>query len=137
MNNIDILIVEDDMDISNMLKDLLENNDYSVKQAYSGTEALLLIEHFKFNIVLLDLMLPGLSGEEVIKKIRLAHDMVVIAVSAKVDVASKIELLKLGADDYITKPFDTNELLARIQAHLRRYTNASAEVHENLLNFKK
>lgn len=116
-----ILIIEDDNDISQMLRELLTNENYSVNQAYSGTEALLLIERETFDLVLLDLMLPGLSGQEVMKQLRKNSYIPVICISAKDDKETKIELLKLGADDYIVKPFDTDELLARIEAQLRRY----------------
>jgi DNA-binding response OmpR family regulator len=119
-----------------MLCDLLKNNGYAVKTAYSGTEALLLTESNGFSAVLLDLMLPGLSGEEVIKKIREQHDMVIIAVSAKDDQKAKIELLKLGADDYVTKPFDTDELLARLEAQLRRYLKPSNTNRASNLTYK-
>lgn len=118
-----VLIVEDDADISNMLHDLLENNGYETIAAYSGTEALLQAEMNRFDLVLLDLMLPGLPGGDVVKRLREKQDAVVIALSAKNDQTTKVELLKLGADDYMTKPFDTNELLARMESHLRRYSN--------------
>ena len=80
-----VLIVEDDMDISNMLRDLLENNGYEVKAAFSGTEALLQAQLNRFDLVLLDLMLPGLPGEDVVKALREKQDLIVIALSAKND----------------------------------------------------
>jgi DNA-binding response OmpR family regulator len=129
--------VEDDGDISNMLRDLLESNGYEAKAAFSGTEALLQTELNRFDLVLLDLMLPGLSGEDVIKRLREKQDLVVIALSAKNDVDTKIELLKLGADDYITKPFDTNELLARMESHLRRYTGSRQRNNGSVLRYKE
>ncbi len=131
-----ILVVEDDIHISSMLCDLLNNNGYDTRAAYSGTEALLLMELNKFSLVLLDLMLPGLPGEEVLKKLRQRHDMAVIAVSAKDDQKTKIELLKLGADDYVTKPFDTNELLARIEANLRRLSRVAHPPNASFLTYK-
>jgi Response regulators consisting of a CheY-like receiver domain and a winged-helix DNA-binding domain len=115
-----ILIVEDNMDISNMLKELLRINKYQITCAYSGTEALMLLEREKVDLILLDLMLPGLSGEEVLRSVRQSSYVPIICVSAKEDQNSKVQLLKLGADDYVTKPFDNEELLARIEAQLRR-----------------
>lgn len=120
MRKTSILLVEDASDISNMLCDLLTQNGYAVGQAYSGTEAVLLMEKNAYDLVLLDLMLPGIPGEEVLARIRHSSDVPVIAVSAKDDTRTKILVLKSGADDYVTKPFHTDELLARIEALLRR-----------------
>ena len=100
---------------------------YAVSRAYSGTEALLALAARKPDLVLLDLMLPGLSGEEVLPVIR---DIPVIVVSAKADVESKVGLLLGGAVDYVTKPFELKELLARIRVHLRQSTAAQAETLE-------
>ena len=111
-----ILIIDDDVHIGNMLEELLVREDYQVSRAYSGTEALLALSAAKPDLVLLDLMLPGLSGEEVLPKIQ---GIPVIVLSAKADVDSKVSLLLGGAADYITKPFDTKELLARITVALR------------------
>lgn len=120
-----ILIVEDDNDINNMLKDLLTSEGYEVSCAFSGTEALLLLKNVIFDLILLDLMLPGMTGEDVLKHIRIENKTPVIVVSARDDKESKVNLLKSGADDYITKPFDTDELLARIEAILRRNSSVS------------
>lgn len=111
-----IMIVEDDLNISNMLKEVLPRAGYEVICAYSGTEALLLLEKTRPDLILLDLMLPGLTGEEVLPKLK---GIPVIITSAKSDTKSKIDMLTDGAADYITKPFDTGELLARIAARLR------------------
>lgn len=119
--NIKILIVEDDNSINTMLKKLMNINGYDAVQAYSGTEALLQINSNDFDLVILDLMLPGISGEELIKKIRETKEMPVIIISAKIDKNDKINLLNLGADDYITKPFDIDEVCARVNSNLRRY----------------
>lgn len=105
------------MHIGNMVEELLFREGYQVLRAYSGTEAVLLLSGKKPDLVLLDLMLPGLSGEEVLQKIK---GIPVIVVSAKADVNDKVELLLGGAADYITKPFHTKELLARIAVQLRR-----------------
>lgn len=122
-----ILVVEDDMDIHNLIKNVLEKERYEVISAYSGTEAILLIEKNSIDLILLDLMLPGLSGEEVIKRIK---NIPIIVISAKISTEDKVNVLTIGANDYITKPFDTNELLARIKVQLR--TN-KREKNENLV----
>ena len=111
-----ILIIDDDIYTGDALEETLTKEGYRVSRAYSGTEALLVLEHTKPNLVLLDLMLPGLNGEEILPKIK---GIPVIVVSAKVDVASKVNLLTGGASDYVTKPFHTKELLARILVQLR------------------
>lgn len=111
-----ILVVEDDMDIHNLIKNVLEKERYDVISAYSGTEALLLIEKKDLDLILLDLMIPGLSGEEIIKKVK---NIPIIVISAKISSEDKVNALSIGANDYITKPFDTNELLVRIKVQLR------------------
>ena len=118
-----VLIVEDDNYINNMIKDALEIAGYECIQAFSGTEGLLLLKESP-ELVILDLMLPGKNGEEVIKQIKSENDIPVIVVSAKDSVDSKIELLRLGADDYLTKPFDIKELEVRVEVRLRRYREA-------------
>lgn len=115
-----ILIVDDDIHISNMLFEVLSKENYKVSRAYSGTEVLLFLKNEKPDLILLDLMLPGLSGEEIIEKIK---NIPVIVVSAKADIDNKVNLLLNGAVDYITKPFDINELLARISIHIRESEN--------------
>lgn len=112
-----ILIIDDDAHINDIVSKALQSEGYSVSSAYSGTEALLLLSHSKPDLVLLDLMLPGLSGEKLLPQIK---DIPVIVVSAKTDVTDKVELLVSGAADYITKPFDMKELLARIMVQLRK-----------------
>lgn len=111
-----ILIIDDDIHIGNMLEELLARENYRVSRAYSGTEALLVLSASRPDLVLLDLMLPGLSGEDVLPQIK---EIPVIVVSAKTDAADKVDLLLGGAADYVTKPFDTKELLARITVQLR------------------
>lgn len=117
-----ILVVEDDADINNLLAKMLRQADYQVTQVYSGSEAALRLEHESPDLILLDLMLPGMSGEALLEKLRgeLSCDAPVIILSAKTAVGDKVGLLKLGADDYITKPFEPEEVLARIEAALRR-----------------
>lgn len=111
-----ILIVEDNIDIHNFIKEVLEKKKYKVLDAYSGTEALMLIEKENINLMLLDLMLPGLNGEEIIKKIK---NIPIIVISAKISPEDKVNVLLSGANDYITKPFNKEELLARIAVQLR------------------
>jgi DNA-binding response OmpR family regulator len=130
-----ILIVEDDSNINNMIADALTKSGYSCIQAYSGTEALLRIELDKIDLILLDLMLPGMNGEGIIKKIKPVNGTPVIVVSAKDELDSKVDLLTSGADDYITKPFEIKELLARIAVQLRKSSRtviSSILVHKDL-----
>ena len=112
-----ILIIDDDVNINKMLDAVLTKAGYRVSHAYSGTEALLFLSGEKPDLILLDLMLPGLSGEEVLPKIK---GVPVIVMSAKVDTGDKVNMLLGGAADYITKPFDIEELLARIAVQLRK-----------------
>ena len=119
-----IAVIEDDISIGNLLEELLTGEGYRILRAYSGTEALMLLETNTPDLVLLDLMLPGLSGEDVLPKIR---NIPVIILSAKADAEHKAELLIDGAADYITKPFNTKELLARITVQLRRQVSREPE----------
>lgn len=112
-----ILIVEDDISIHNIIEELLKSKNYSTSNAYSGTEALLLLEKEKYDLILLDLMIPGISGEEIISKVK---NIPIIVLSAKVSSEDKVNCLLSGANDYITKPFDNKELLARIEVQLRK-----------------
>ena len=134
-----ILVVEDDSDINGLLCKILIQNGYDVRGAYSGSEAKMCIEQFEYDLIILDLMLPGVSGEELIKEIRKNYFMPIIVSSAKTSTEDKISVLKLGADDFIIKPFDINELLARVEAQLRRYTKFFTKnninnkiIHKNL-----
>lgn len=120
-----ILVIEDDIYIGNMVEEALRKNGYGVSRAYSGTEALLVIKDAVPDLILLDLMLPGLSGEEVLPKIK---NIPVIIVSAKTAIDDKVELLSGGAVDYITKPFDIRELLARIEVQLRNPAIKNCEI---------
>ncbi|MDE5582220.1 MAG: response regulator transcription factor [Ruminococcus sp.] len=115
-----ILVIDDDIHIGNALEETLVQNGYNVSRAYSGTEAIFSLSHTLPDLVLLDLMLPGLDGEEVLSHIK---DIPVIVVSAKTDIENKVNLLINGAMDYITKPFNTKELLARIAVQLRTFEN--------------
>lgn len=115
-----ILIIEDDESIHNAIEELLMENGYNTYNAYSGTEALLLLEKEKYDLILLDLMLPGIKGEEIIEKVK---DTPIIVLSAKISSDDKVNCLLSGANDYITKPFEAQELLARIEVQLRNNKN--------------
>ena len=125
-----ILIVDDDVSIGDMLEEILTKEGYGVSRAYSGTEALLLLSLSRPDLVLLDLMLPGLNGEEVLPKI---SGIPVIVLSAKVDVDNKVDVLLNGAADYMTKPFDIKELLARIVVQFREH---SQKTDSDVLEFE-
>lgn len=112
-----ILIIDDDVHIGNVLEEMLLKNGYKVMRAYSGTEALLVLGQSQPDLVLLDLMLPGLSGEELLPHI---EGIPVIVLSAKVDIDNKVDLLLNGAADYVVKPFNSKELLARIAVQFRQ-----------------
>lgn len=118
-----ILIIDDDIHIGDMLENALTKQGYSVFRAYSGTEALLFLSGTTPDLILLDLMLPGLSGEEVLQRIK---GIPVIVVSAKADIDDKVKLLLGGAVDYVTKPFQISELSARISVHLRERSGAAS-----------
>ncbi len=111
-----IAVIDDDVYIGDMIERVLKKEGYLVLRAYSGTEALLLLDQKRPDLILLDLMLPGLSGEVILPKI---SDIPVIVISAKVDVQDKVKLLLNGASDYLTKPFEIQELLARITVQFR------------------
>lgn len=136
INNSKILIVEDDININNLLFEILNDAGYKVIQSYSGTEAKLWLEKENFDLILLDLMLPGLSGEELVSLIRERHTMPILIISANLNIITKVELLQMGADDYIEKPFDIKEVLARVEAQLRRYKEFSNTNQSNILRSK-
>lgn len=123
LNRANILVIEDDEDINKLIKEILEEEGYTVKSAYSGTEGLLRLEVEKFNLGILDLMLPGKPGEEVLTEIRESSEMPVIILSAKEEQGIKARNLRNGADDFVSKPFDIDELLARVEVNLRRGFN--------------
>lgn len=115
-----ILIIEDNNEINSMLATALSKSGYLVKSAFSGTEGLLYFSMDNFSLVILDLMLPGLSGEEVLARLREKTKLPIIVISAKTEITGKVELLEKGADDYITKPFDIREVLARVKLQLNK-----------------
>lgn len=115
-----ILIIEDDTSINKMLSKLLQQNGYNTISAYSGTEGVL-VHNDSVDLIILDIMLPGKNGDEIIEELKQKKEVPIIISSAKVDVDSKVKALMMGADDYITKPFSNEELLARISVRLRNF----------------
>lgn len=132
-----ILVVEDDADINELLVKILKEADYKAVQAFSGTEAMLMLEKEVPDLILLDLMLPGISGEKLLQDIRKNQhcDIPVVVISAKNSLNDKVLLLKNGADDYMTKPFEPEEVIARVQASLRR--SGKEQITEKILIHKK
>lgn len=130
-----ILIIEDDTEINNMLQILLRNNGYNTLSAYSGTEGIL-VHGEKTDLILLDLMLPGRSGEDIINDLKQKHNVPIIVMSAIHDINKKVDLFDLGADDYVTKPFHNDELLARISARLRNTENNNFSAESRKITYK-
>lgn len=129
-----ILIIEDNKDVNAMLAETLCSEGYHVKSVYTGIEGMKEAKTEAYGLILLDIMLPYKSGDEILKEIRTFSDVPVIVISARHMVRTKINLLKLGADDYITKPFDLEEVAARIATNLRR--SHKQEKLKNVLNYK-
>ncbi len=115
-----ILIVEDDADISKLLERIIRKEGHEATCAFSGTEAELRFSLEEYQLVLCDLMIPGINGETLIARIRERSQIPIIALTARLDLESKVHVLELGADDYVTKPFEPRELAARIKTQLRR-----------------
>ncbi|RTR33118.1 response regulator transcription factor [Robertmurraya yapensis] len=136
VEQIKILVVEDDNDINQLLCNIIRNSGYVPQAAFSGTEAMLYLEKEEWDLVLLDLMLPGMSGEEVLATIAATNSTPVIIISAKLDQQTKVGMIRTGADDYITKPFDIEEVSARIDSHLRRYQRINKLPSMKKLTFK-
>lgn len=128
---VEILVIEDNPEIQTMLTEFLILQDYQVKNAYSGTEALIYLAQEKYDLILLDLMLPGMEGEELLVKFRTSNETPVIVLSAKDTIESKVNVLSSGADDYLVKPFDLQELKARIEVQLRKSKNSNTNSEEN------
>lgn len=123
-----ILIIEDDKTINGLLRSIIEKSGYAAESAYNGTDSLTMGLHGDYSLILLDLMLPEKTGEDIVKELRKAITTPIIVLSAKGETHNRVELLRLGVDDYITKPFDIDEVLLRIQAVLRR--TAQQEINE-------
>lgn len=130
-----ILIIEDDTNINKMISKLLQQNGYDTLSAFSGTEGVL-VHNEKVDLIILDMMLPGKSGDEIIGELKDKKNVPIIVSSAIVDVDSKVNALMLGADDYITKPFSNEELLARIAVRLRSVSAAASEKDNKKIEYK-
>lgn len=129
-----ILVIEDNIDVNNIIKEDLTKEGYVIDSAYDGLEGLKKFKANKYDLILLDIMIPYISGDQVLKEIRSVSMMPVIILSAKDMTGTKIDFLKSGADDYITKPFDLGELSARISTVLRRSNNKNET--KNTLEYK-
>lgn len=134
-----VLIIEDDRDINLLLGKMLKGENYEVTSAFTGIEGKLFTDVEDFDLILLDLMLPRMSGEEIIEYIRKkGRKMPIIVISAKIDKETKLNVLKSGADDFIMKPFDSDEVIARVKANLRRYIEFSdSNITHNTLQYKE
>ena len=119
-----ILIIEDDIEISDMLNDYLSKNNYDTSIARDGINGIKIAKENNPDLIILDIMLPYKSGDEVLREVRKFSDAPVIILSAKDSIQMKVDLLKIGADDYVVKPFDLSELLARIETNLKRYVKS-------------
>lgn len=133
-----VLVVEDDKEINRLIRDYLSDNNYSTISAENGLDAVRIIrDDNEIDLVILDLMLPFQSGDMVLQKVREFSDIPIIIVSAKSMVQSKIDAIRMGADDYITKPFDLDELLVRVEAVLRRSKKSINSDNKTILSYKK
>lgn len=131
-----VLIVEDDENINELLRETLVKEGYQCTQAFSGTEARMILSMNQYDLVLLDLMLPGISGEEVLKEVRKHGKTPVIVLTAKDTIDDKVDVLRGGADDYVTKPFDIKEVLARVEVQIRRTEDAESKNQKKLERLK-
>ncbi|MBP5179894.1 MAG: response regulator transcription factor [Clostridiales bacterium] len=134
-----VLIVEDDESINNLIRVALTKHGLNCTQAFSGTEGLIVFKEDKFDLVLLDIMMPGMDGQALTRRIREVSQTPIIIVSAKSSVDSKVDLLTLGADDFISKPFELKELIARVDVQLRKRNegkNTESESESEVLSFK-
>lgn len=134
MTNYTILVVEDEKNISDVIKAYLEKDGYNIITAFDGKEAMEKFEENKIDLIILDLMIPKISGEEVCNKIRKTSDVPIIMLTAKSDEESRIEGLNIGADDYVVKPFSPRELVSRVRALIRR-TYRTSNIPNNELVF--
>ncbi len=129
-----ILIVEDNADVNKMLAEVLLDAGFEVVSVFTGTDGLKEIRENQYDLILLDIMLPYKSGDEILKEVREFSDTPVLIISAKDLINTKIDFLRLGADDYITKPFDLGEVVARVEANLRRFHRQTRV--EKMLQYK-
>jgi len=134
-----VLIIEDDISIAELERDYLEINGFSVDIESSGDKGFYKVQHEDYDLVILDVMLPTMDGFEICKRIRIEKDMPILMVSAKKEDIDKIRALGLGADDYMTKPFSPNELVARVKAHILRYerlVNGSGKKEQDIIQIR-
>ncbi|MBM7601556.1 DNA-binding response OmpR family regulator [Virgibacillus halotolerans] len=125
-----VLVIEDDQEINKLLNMIITKSGMVSVPAYSGTEGILQLQNSTYDLIILDLMLPGISGEAFISKIREKSMIPIIVVSAKMDIEDKVQALKMGADDYITKPFNQQEVVARVEVQLRKSSVHSSQTAE-------
>lgn len=141
MEPTNILIVEDDTDINNLLARIMEQQGFQATQAFSGTEARLRLSMEEYDLMLLDLMLPGIMGEDIIREVREKSDLPILVLSAKSALEDRVGVLNLGADDYLIKPFEKEEVIARVNRALRRYkgyvSGGGKKEKEESLTYKK
>ncbi|AQS06443.1 response regulator transcription factor [Clostridium beijerinckii] len=130
-----ISIIEDDLEICNLLKEFLKESGYEIKIFNTGIDGMRELRTLTYDLVILDLMLPYKSGDEILRELRSFSNIPVIVLSAKDMVHTKVELLRLGADDYVTKPFDLNEILARVESNLRR-CSSDLNIKKSILTYK-
>ncbi|QLY80637.1 response regulator transcription factor [Clostridium intestinale] len=134
-----VLIIEDDISIAELERDYLEINGFSVDIESSGNKGFYKVQHEHYDLVILDVMLPTMDGFEICKRIRIEKDIPILMVSAKKEDIDKIRALGLGADDYMTKPFSPNELVARVKAHILRYerlVNGSGKKEQDIIQIR-
>lgn len=134
-DKVKILVVDDDEHIAELISLYLLREGYETKEVYTGNDAAAAFEEFKPGLIMLDIMLPGMDGYEVCKEIRKTSNVPVIMLTAKGDTFDKVLGLELGADDYIVKPFEPKELIARVKAVLRRYETKDSAVSGSMLKF--
>lgn len=141
MKNMNILVVDDEKEIIDLIKIYLANENYEIIRAYNGIDALKALDNHQIHLVILDIMMPGLDGLEVCRKIREKFNIPILMLSAKSQDIDKIMGLSIGADDYIAKPFNPLELVARIKSQLRRYIylnpHNSNDLCENTININE
>jgi len=135
-----VLIADDEKEIISLLRLFLEKENINVYEAYDGDMAYMLLKHYEIDLAILDIMMPRMDGFTLVEKLRKDYEIPVMIISAKVDLSDKIHGLELGADDYITKPFEPLEVVARVKAHLRRNassigTNTSQLNSENVITY--
>lgn len=137
MEQTKILVVEDDREINSMLCEMLDENGYAAEGAFTGMEGLSRLRSGSYDLLILDLMLPYKSGDAVLQELRSFSSLPAIVISAKDTVQNKLDLFRLGADDYLTKPFDLDEVLVRVEAVLRRCGSSKTQRAPEILQAEK